>query len=141
MSNARFSVSFMIQPYGGILPNSSLSLKYSEKRIPPRFDVNCKGRALMTGNDPIIPASVENVSSGGFRAHLAKPVPLGAELGFRIRIGDFDIAELTAKPIWTDGAQTYGMKIVTASKNWPRYIAHMEHCHNNPEYRRREVEG
>ena len=112
--------------YAAVLPRSGTHRQYREMVQEKRFDVNCKGRILLDQKKEGVTLVVKNVSAHGFGAYLEEDIHFGELLSINIAIGDFDIVDLEAYPLWRDEDGMHGFRVITATPNWNAFIEHLK---------------
>jgi hypothetical protein len=89
-----------------------------------RFEVKCSGRIFFT-QDRAVRLEVFNVSLSGFQARLDLPVRFGERMTIQVVVGNFEIAELTGWPVWSNEQMVYGFVISSYCSHWETFINYL----------------
>lgn len=112
----------LYQPY---LPKVPDMEKVIYARSETRFDVACTGR-IYCGVTRIVSMKLRDASVNGFRAELEAPIRFGSSLPMTVAVGDFNLADLVAYPVWRAEDGSYGFRIESSTENWKKFISHLE---------------
>lgn len=112
--------------YANILTGSKTKSNNFNHRRHNRYEVNCKGRIALYVGKRIIQMTLQDVSLNGIKALLEDSIRFGDILKFDVEIGEFNVADLSGYPAWTDQNRTYGFKLKNWTKNWQEFINYME---------------
>ncbi len=94
-------------------------------RVAVRHEVKCAGRIVLN-SERVVNIEVRDVSMDGFQAQLSAPVRFGTPMIVNIALAQFEIADLTAWPVWQADNLVCGFKISIASSSWHKFIRHLE---------------
>lgn len=114
------------EKYGGVLPEPDTKIAFLNARAHRRFHINCHGRIYLGEGSRMINISVKDASKSGFAANLSQSIRFGHAVKIHVAIGQFDIAQIEAFPVWTDNKGVYGFSIIKASDNWNHFLLDLE---------------
>lgn len=112
--------------YANILNGSKTKSNNFNHRKHNRYEVNCKGRITLSAGKRLIQMTIKDVSLNGFKAFQEDSIRFGNILSFKVEIGEFEVANLSGYPVWTDQNKTCGFKLKNWSENWKEFINYME---------------
>jgi hypothetical protein len=112
---------FNQKDYQSVIPGKVGDSQHIDRE--ERFDTEMKGRVFAYGSrgQRIIGANILQVSRSGLRILLDSEISFGTEVTVTAVVGEYEIAELTAFPVWKV-ERVYGFRITAASQNWERFI-------------------
>lgn len=110
--------------YRMILPACSGVIDARYVRAESRHEMNCRGRIVL-GGERVIKMQVVDVSLNGFLAYLNEPIRFGAQYAINIAVGDFEVVELQARPVWSREGNFYGFQIESFCAKWQQMISHL----------------
>ncbi|MFZ3229495.1 MAG: hypothetical protein WA160_04770 [Pseudobdellovibrio sp.] len=117
---------YSLPNYRKVLPKvTESSVEFNNRS--ERFDVKSKGRLLVKGDrgERWINVEILNVSIDGFAAVLDQNIRLGDTFSGNLVIGEFEIVNVTAVPVWKKEDCYYGFKISEASSAWSTFINYL----------------
>ncbi len=91
-----------------------------------RVAQECNGFLVMPFSNKPIPFSTADISREGFKARLDERIFFGSRMMISLVIGDFNVANLVAKPVWGNDDNHVGFEIEQASPNWVEYVKTLE---------------
>ena len=86
----------------------------------------CNGFLVMPHSNKPIPLSTADISREGFKANLNDRIFFGSRMMISLVLGDFNVANLVAKPIWANAQNQVGFEIEQASPNWVEFVKTLE---------------
>lgn len=108
-------------PYDRLFPSLSDSNLSYLSRKNRRYDVNLKGHAV-TYSGKTFDVKVQDISSDGMRAYLTESLSKDEVLRFKIRLGEYDVMELVAQPVWNEDHGFYGFQVVNSCMKWKHFV-------------------
>jgi hypothetical protein len=113
--------------YLKVLPEISENLLFMKhKRRSTRFRVLCEGSFLIQGQKNIFQIAVVEISDKGFSAQTEAVVDAGKMITARIKISEFDFAEVQARAVWNQSGNAVGFTIIFEDINWKRFVGHLK---------------
>ena len=91
-----------------------------------RISQECNGFLVIPFSNKPIPLSTADISREGFKAQLDERIFFGTRMMVSLVLGDFNVANLVAKPVWANEENQVGFEIEQASPNWVEYVKTLE---------------
>lgn len=113
------------ESYEGVLPAAASRLPILNRSYI-RFDVKCRGKLVLGGGKRTVTFMMVEASLGGFKAFLSEGIRFGELLDVKVAIGEFEMADLKAWPVWSDLEHMYGFQIEDASETWRDFVGSLE---------------
>jgi hypothetical protein len=91
-----------------------------------RIHQECTGFLVMPPSNRTIRLSTADVSREGLKAILWERIYFGSRMMISVVLGEFNVANLVAKPVWANEENQVGFEIEQATPNWLEFVKSLE---------------
>jgi hypothetical protein len=126
----KIAAQFSLTEYNSVLQCQEQDV-YRVIRAERRFDVQCKGKIVIPKSKRIVLMDILDVSLSGFNALLDSTIRFGHIYYISIVVGEFEVAEIRAYPVWNAKDNVFGFSIEDSSNIWKAFTANLENLHSD----------